>query len=137
MNKPALKIKSLLLMSAFWALGVVAFSQQTASPFDIIPRLPQSDSPDSIITISASSNPFDINQLNTQALTQPSGYTPQFQVERKRKPLSVKEKTALYQRFLIITVLTVIAVMTIVITIFRIFIAKIWKAFLCLWGCVH
>ena len=117
-------------MGAFWALGAIAFSQQSASPFDIIPRLPQSDSPDSVITISASSNPFDINQINAQSLTQPSGYTPQFQVERKRKPLSVKEKTALYQRFLIITVLTVIAIMTIVITVFRIFIAKIWKAFL-------
>ena len=79
------------------------FSQQTASPFDLIPRLPKSNSPDSLITISASSNPFDINRFSAEVNnSRPTGYTPQFQVEQAKKPLSAKEKNVLYQRFFVL-----------------------------------
>lgn len=129
MNNTVAILKTAFLLILLQMCCSVAFAQKTASPFDIIPRLPESEFPDSVITISASSNPFDINRISSSS-TRPTGFTPQFQVQRKRKTLSAKEKNALYQRFLIITVMIMLIILTLVFTIFRIFIAKIWKAFL-------
>ncbi len=130
MNKLTAIIKPIIAICFLLAAALPVFSQQTASPFDLLPRLPQSDSPDSLITISISSNPFDINRLAAKPASNNSGYTPQFQVEQANKPLSVKEKNVLYQRFLFATIIMMMIILTLVVTIFRIFIAKIWKAFL-------
>ena len=132
MDKRTVIIKTTLLFLAFLAASTSVFSQQTESPFDLLPRLPQSNSPDSVITISASSNPFDINKIGSISVNTGStkNYRPQFQVERNKKPLSAKEKTALYQRFLFVTIMIMMTILTLVVTIFRIFIGKIWKAFL-------
>jgi hypothetical protein len=130
MDKLIAFIKPALIVLLFLVAALPVISQQTASPFDLLPRLPQSNSPDSMITISASSNPFDINRFSARVNSPATSYTPQFQVEQAKKPLSVKEKNVLYQRFLFITIVTMMVILTLVVTIFRIFIAKIWKAFL-------
>lgn len=104
--------------------------QSTASPFDIIPRIESQNLEDSTITIVTSSNPFDlikINPANRQRTTSPSGG---FQVIRKNKPLSAREKSAIFQRFLFIVILTMMVILTLVVTVFRLFIGKIWRAFL-------
>jgi len=105
------------------------YGQQTASPFDILPRLPQSSSQDSTITISTSSNPFDLIKISP-TLARPSNQVPQFRVERQSSVLSTKEKAEQYQQFLFITILTMMIILTLVITVFRIFIGKLWQAFL-------
>ncbi len=130
MDKLSTFIKFTFLFLACLHVPLSVISQQTASPFDLIPRLPQGNSPDSMITISASSNPFDITQTSSSGTSRPANFTPQFQVEQSKKPLSVKEKNVLYQRFLFVTIVTMMVILTLVVTIFRIFIAKIWQAFL-------
>ena len=122
-----IKYLFLFLVCLYVPLSVAS---QTASPFDIIPRLPKNNSQDSVIMISTSSNPFDITHIPSASTSRPSGFTPQFQVEQSKKPLSAKEKSVLYQRFLFITIVTMMVILTLVVTIFRIFIAKIWQAFL-------
>ncbi len=129
MNKLNFINKLFFVLTICIAGSAACFSQQTASPFDLLPRLPQSDSQDSVITISTSSNPFDI--INISATNgNNSGITPQFQVARPRKILSTKEKTELYQQFLFFTILVMMVILTLIVTIFRIFIGKLWSAFL-------
>lgn len=117
MNKPIAVIRTIFLHWAFCVAFLPVFSQQTASPFDLLPRLPQSSSPDSAITITSSSNPFDINRIDVNAGERPGQAIPQFQVERKSKPLSAKEKSTIYQRFLFVTIMSMMVLLTLVITI--------------------
>jgi hypothetical protein len=106
--------------------GVTA--QNTASPFDLLPRVAGGISQDSAIAIATSSNPFDIQKIQP-AWRRSSPTTPGLTVER-RKPLTAREKESIYRRFLFITVLSVLIILTLLVTIFRILIEKIWKAFL-------
>lgn len=116
-----------------FALGLVlsvwggTYCQNTASPFDLIPRIETNE--DSIVTISTSSNPFDLVKMSPASRPTTSSQTG-FVVEKKDKPLSTKEKTAIYDRFLFVIILAMMVILTLVVTIFRIFISKIWKAFL-------
>lgn len=128
MDKPIFIKRSIPLVLVICCLGNIAFGQQTASPFDLLPRIPQSSSADSTITISTSSNPFDKIQLQMDAHRRTSE-TPGFTVERRRKPVTAKEKTAIFQRFLFFTILTMMVILTLVVTVFRVFISKIWRAF--------
>lgn len=123
-----IRIKSLLVVLAFTCASGNAVSQNTASPFDIIPRI-EVGQEDSTVTITTSSNPFDLVQTGI-ADRPTSASSGGFVVERKNRPLSSQEKNAIYQRFLFIVMLVVIVILTLVVTVFRIFIAKIWKAFL-------
>lgn len=104
--------------------------QNTASPFDLIPRIESSDMEDSTITIVTSSNPFDLIQVSPASRPDNAAAPGGFQVVRKNRPVSAKEQTAIYHRFLFIVVLAMMVILTLVVTIFRIFIGKIWKAFL-------
>ena len=128
MGKPTLINKYSLTLIIWLCAGLFLTAQQTASPFDLLPRLPQSNSPDSTITITTSSNPFDLIKIH--AGNRPiNSRKPQFSIDTERKPITAKEKTALYQQFLFFTVLTMMVILTLLITIFRIFIGKIWQAF--------
>ena len=104
-----------------------AKAQSTATPFDLIPRI-QKAMPDDSIAITTSSNPFDIVKIRPQNRQGTAG--PGFRVDRQQKPLSVKEKEDVYRRFIFITILVMMIILTLVVTLFRILIAKIWKAFL-------
>ncbi len=129
MDKPGFTKKALIALAICLSSCFLAFGQQTASPFDLLPRLPQNGSQDSTITISTSSNPFDILKIYPP-IGSPSNYTPQFQVKRPRRMLSTKEKKERYQQFLFITILAMTVMLTLAMTIFRVFIGKLWKAFL-------
>jgi hypothetical protein len=104
-----------------------AGAQSTATPFDLLPRIEKA-APDDSIAITTSSNPFDIVKIRPQ--NRPEATGPGFRVERQQKPLSAKEKEDVYRRFIFITILLMMIIMTLVVTLFRILIAKIWKAFL-------
>ncbi len=110
----------------FFAIGV-SDAQSTATPFDLIPRIEKA-APDDSISITTSSNPFDIVKIRPQNRVETAG--PGFRVERQNKPLSAKEKEDVYKRFIFITILVMMIILTLVVTLFRILIAKVWKAFL-------
>ena len=123
------------VIKKIFLVGLILFTavlpgkvQNEATPFDLIPRIPQSDSPDSTITITTSSNPFDMIEILPS--NRPVMPTTGFTVDQGKKPLTAREKTSRYQRFLFVTILTMMVILTLVVTIFRIFISKIWKAFL-------
>jgi hypothetical protein len=123
-----IQIKNLLLCSALTlSLLPMSFSQNTAGPFDLIPRIAANASSDSTVAIAISNNPFDI--IKIQPALRADG-TPGFSVERPRRVLSAKDKEVRYRQFLFIAVLTILVIMTLVITIFRILIEKVYKAFL-------
>jgi len=103
-----------------------AGAQSRVTPFDLIPRI-QTALPEDSIAITTSSNPFDIVKLRPQSRQEVS--TPGFSIERPRKPLSAKEKEDVYRRFIFITILVMMIMLTLVVTLFRILIAKVWKAF--------
>ena len=115
-----------LLCLASWTSGS---AQSSASPFDILPRLPKVADSDSTFILSGPSNPFDIERLSMDE-NRPSGFTPQFKIKRKQTQLSAKEKTAIYERFLLFAVIIMLVIITLVVMVFRIFISRIWKAFL-------
>ncbi len=129
MDKLDFTKRSFIALAFCLSICIPSFGQQTASPFDLLPRLPQTDSQDSTITISTSSNPFDILNIYPSEGSS-TNFTPQFQIKRPRSILSSKEKKELYQQFLFFTIVTMLVMLTLTMTIFRIFIGKLWQAFL-------
>jgi hypothetical protein len=119
---------SFLVLMLLGGLPFVLAQNATASPFDLIPRIVSPVNPDSLVAIAVSSNPFDI--LKTHALNRPQIENKGFRVERQEKRLTAKEKESNYRRFLFVTILVMLIVLTLVVTIFRILIEKIWKAFI-------
>lgn len=123
-------IKRLLFAATLWCLlGLDANGQETSSPFDLAPRLEVAARQDSAEVIPVSTNPFDIVAV-------PSGSQPvkgpgfQIRSEKNTKPLTAKEKETNYRRFLFVSILIMFIILTLIVTIFRILIEKIWKAFL-------
>ena len=108
-------------------LPLVLSSQSTASPFDLIPRVKGVEE-DSTIAIATSSNPFDI--VKTRPINRPVRRTEGFSIDQSARPLTLKEKESIYQRFIFITVLVMLIMLTLIVTIFRILIEKVWKAFI-------
>lgn len=118
-----------------FALIVLSFlpcgnGQSTASPFDIIPRIESQNLEDTTITIVTSSNPFDLVKINQSNRPENTSSASGFQVIRKNRSLSAKEQTAIYQRFVFAIILTMMVILTLTVTVFRIFIGKIWQSFL-------
>ncbi len=115
---------ALLLFASITTIG-----QNAANPFELQPRLPDT-SADSVAAIPVSTNPFDI--IKVRPADQPAANGPGFRlrVEKRDKPLSAKEKETNYRRFLFVSILIMFIVLTLIVTIFRILIEKIWKAFI-------
>ncbi len=108
---------------------LAAISQGAANPFELEPRLEVAASQDSADVIPVSTNPFDI--VAVVASGQPvKGPGFQIRTERNAKPLTAKEKESNYRRFLFVAILIMFIILTLIVTIFRILIEKIWKAFL-------
>ncbi len=100
-------------------------AQAGASPFDLIPRLSQqADS----ITIAISSNPFDI--VSPMASSNVSGNSPGFSVTKRNTEQSIRDRLNILRRFQFGVVLAMLVWMTLLFIIFRIFIVKVWEAFL-------
>lgn len=107
----------------------VANSQDVSNPFELEPRLEVATSQDSAAAIPVSTNPFDI--VPATATGRPAkGPGFQIRTERNAKPLTAKEKESNYRRFLFVSILIMFIILTLIVTIFRILIEKIWKAFL-------
>lgn len=106
-----------------------ANSQDASNPFELEPRLEVAATQDSAAAIPVSTNPFDIVPA---AETGRPAKGPGFQIrtERNTKPLTAKEKESNYRRFLFVSILIMFIILTLIVTIFRILIEKIWKAFL-------
>lgn len=125
-------IKQILIGAVLALFGAMAANgQSTASPFDLLPRIKATVPADSVVSIAVSSNPFDIVKVRSFD-QQPSGPQKGFRlrVDKKDKPLTAKEKETNYRRFLFVSILTMFIFLTLIVTIFRILIEKIWKAFL-------
>lgn len=123
-------IKRLLTTALLGSFVVLAANTQTtANPFELEPRLEAAAKKDSAAVIPVSKNPFDI--IAVAATGQPAK-GPGFQIrpERNAKPLTAKEKESNYRRFLFVSILIMFIILTLIVTIFRILIEKIWKAFL-------
>lgn len=114
----------MLLTTASPAVG-----QNANNPFELQPRLPDT-SADSLNAVPVSTNPFDIV---VQAASEKPGATtgPGFYVPKIKKPKlkSNKEKETEYKRFLLVAILSMFVILTLIVTIFRILIQKIWRAF--------
>lgn len=112
------------------ALCRPGFAQGTASPFDLLPRVKLA-APTDTVAIAISSNPFDIVKVGPTrrraTVKRPGGFS--ILQDKTNKPLTVKEKETLYRRFLFVVVLSMFIILTLIVTIFRILIEKIWKAF--------
>lgn len=122
-------VRCTILALLFLAIGQAARTQGTASPFDLLPRVKLA-APTDTVAIAISSNPFDIAK-GGPATRQQAPRKSAFRVDTQRKaPLTVKEKATLYKRFLFVVVLSMFIILTLVVTVFRILIEKIWKAFL-------
>ena len=123
-------IKRLLLAAVLLCLvGLAANAQSTPSPFDLEPRLEASAAKDSAEVTPVSTNPFDI--VVAPVAGQPiKGPGFQIRADRNVKPLTAKEKETNYRRFLFVSILIMFIFLTLIVTIFRILIEKIWKAFL-------
>jgi uncharacterized protein DUF4271 len=121
-----LKIKKvlfccLLTLSAMLQAG----AQPPANPFDLLPRVVQTGSQDSS---ALTGNPFDI--LSERHVALRATQSPGFTVEKKREPLTAKQKEENYNQFVLFSILAMFIFLTLVYTVFRILIEKIWKAFL-------
>jgi Domain of unknown function (DUF4271) len=115
----------LMLSAAFSADG-----QNANNPFELQPRIPETPS-DSVEAIPVSTNPFDIvKEIQSGPTTATAGPGFRVKVEKKDKPLSAKEKETNYRRFLFVAILSMFIILTLIVTIFRILIEKIWKAFI-------
>lgn len=125
MDKQTAIIKFTFLYLLCLIICTSGLAQSSASPFDITPRLPKVVPTDTILN----TNPFDI-QKNAINKARTSNNSPQFKIERKQKQLSAKEKTAIYERFLLVTIIVMLVILTLVVMVFRIFISKLWTAFL-------
>ncbi len=123
-------IKRLIFTALLCCISVLAaISQGTANPFELEPRLAVTALQDSAAVIPVSTNPFDI--VAVAASGQPAkGPGFQIRAERNAKPLTAKEKESNYRRFLFVAILIMFIILTLIVTIFRILIEKIWKAFL-------
>jgi len=121
-----LKIKE-ALFCCLLALSAMlqASAQPPSNPFDLLPRIVQTDSQDSS---ALTGNPFDI--LSGQHMAQRTAQSPGFTVEKKQEPLTAKQKEENYNQFVFISVLAMLIFLTLIFTIFRILIEKIWMAFL-------
>ncbi len=109
--------------------GLVANCQGNVNPFELQPRLGASPVEDSIKAIPVSTNPFDIVKIASSG--QPArGPGFQIRTELSAKPLTAKEKETNYRRFLFVSILIMFIILTLIVTIFRILIEKIWKAFI-------
>ncbi|MCC6724331.1 MAG: DUF4271 domain-containing protein [Saprospiraceae bacterium] len=114
--------------AAMLFLGVVTSSgQNAANPFELQPRIPE-EPVDSTEAVAVSKNPFDIVsvKLSDQSARRPGLYFPKSKV----KVMTAKEKETNYRRFLFVAILSMFIILTLIVTIFRILIEKIWKAFL-------
>ncbi len=122
-NKLLLRVAILLLLTANLAIG-----QGGDNPFELQPRLPETPA-DSLDAVPVSTNPFDIvvqaasDKLTTTA---PGFYVPKV---KKPKLKTAKEKETEYKRFLFVAILSMFIILTLIVTIFRILIQKIWRAF--------
>ncbi len=129
MSKSTFITTRLIAASLLVLCGVGANGQSTASPFDLNPRLQTAAAEDSIEAVPVSANPFDIVKgRSTGQATKGPGF--QIRPEKNVKPLTTKEKETNYRRFLFVSILIMFIILTLIVTIFRILIEKIWKAFL-------
>ncbi|MCU0346693.1 MAG: DUF4271 domain-containing protein [Saprospiraceae bacterium] len=114
---------ALLLLASIATVG-----QDAANPFELQPRLPD-PAADSVAAIPVSTNPFDI--INIRPPGQ-QGRVPGLHIpaQKKVKVQSAKEKETNYRRFLFVSILVMFIILTLIVTIFRILIEKIWKAFI-------
>lgn len=109
--------------------GIAAQAQNADNPFELKPRLDAVAAGDSAEIIPVSNNPFDIVKIAKS--TQPAkgtGFV--IRTENRSKQLTAKEKETNYRRFLFVTILIMFIILTLIVTIFRILIEKIWKAFI-------
>lgn len=112
-----------LFVSILCPAGLSA--QGGASPFDLIPRLnQQADS----VSIAVSSNPFDI--VPPIASSNASNSAPGFSVTKKDTEQSARDRLNILRRFQFAAVLVMLVWMTLLFIIFRVFIVKVWDAFL-------
>jgi hypothetical protein len=112
----------------FLVLGrTAAHAQDAGNPFELKPRLDALASGDSTEIIPISNNPFDIVVIAKTA--QPAKGSFNIRTDNKAKLLTAKEKETNYRRFLFVTILIMFIILTLIVTIFRILIEKIWKAF--------
>lgn len=124
-------IKRLLFTAGLWCLvGLFAIGQNTPNPFDLEPRLEAVAAKDSAKVIPISTNPFDIVAIPNAGGQSTRGPSFQIRTEKNAKPLTAKDKETNYRRFLFVTILIMFITLTLIVTIFRILIEKIWKAFL-------
>jgi len=115
-----LYVAALLMLGGFFAIA------QDANPFELQPRL---EAPvDTTQVVPVSTNPFDI--IATAKPGQPAK-GPGFIIRSDNRPkqLTAKEKETNYRRFLFVSILVMFIILTLIVTIFRILIEKIWKAF--------
>jgi hypothetical protein len=112
-----------------WLLvGIAAHAQDANNPFELKPRLDAIAAGDSTEIIPISNNPFDIVAVAKTA--QPAkGGSFNIRTDNKAKLLTAKEKETNYRRFLFVTILIMFIILTLIVTIFRILIEKIMKAF--------
>lgn len=102
-----------------------ASAQGGASPFDLIPRLGQeADS----VSIAVSSNPFDI--VPPIASSKVTHTSPGFSVTKKNTEQSARDRLNILRRFQFVAVLVMLVWLTLLFIIFRVFIVKVWDAFL-------
>ncbi|MCF8247250.1 MAG: DUF4271 domain-containing protein [Saprospiraceae bacterium] len=123
-------IKRLLIATLLWCLlGLTAYTQGAVNPFELEPRLESAAIRDSVAIVPVSTNPFDIVAEATSG--QPSkGPGFQIRLQKNVKQLTAKEKESNYRRFLFVSILIMFIILTLIVTIFRVLIEKIWKAFL-------
>jgi len=122
----SLKINWLLFCCLLMLSTMVRSGAQTAAnPFDLLPRVVQNDLQDSTIQ---TDNPFDIvsERIDAPRAAQSPGFT----IEKKREPLTAKEKEENFNQFVLISILAMFIFFTLAFMIFRILIEKIWMAFL-------
>lgn len=103
----------------------IIHAQGGASPFDLIPRLGQQAD---TVSITVSSNPFDI--VPPIASSKVAGSSPGFSVTRKDAAQSARDKLNILRRFQFGAILVMLVWMTLLFIIFRVFIVKVWDAFL-------
>lgn len=99
--------------------------QAGATPFDLIPRLTeQHDS----AAIAVSANPFDI--VPPISSSNSNSFSPGFTVAKKNTADTLRERINILRRFQFGAILAMLVWMTLLFIIFRVFIVKVWEAFL-------
>lgn len=116
----------MLVPLLFLLLFQTGTAQAVVNPFDLLPRLEQAV--DSTAILALPGNPFDL--VATQTIHRRQYTTPGFSVEREQQQLTTQERTNIFKRFQFGAILTMLIWLTLLFIIFRIFIAKIWLAFL-------